>query len=107
MRGGGLYACGYAITFLYFEARTLVGEMSDSAGVQEFFRTQIAEFMLRFATDTIANMVKAFMWPVYLVQLHPMYGGIALGLAFLVFPRFLKKPIERWLFADTEEDHAS
>ena len=107
MRGGGLYAFGYALTFLYFEARTLVGEISESTGVQDFFRTQMAEFILRFATDTIANMVKAFMWPVYVVQLHPMYGGIALALAFILFPRFLKKPIEGWLFADTEEDHAS
>lgn len=84
--------------------RTVAGEISESSGVQEFFRTQIAEFMLRFATDTIANMVKAFMWPLYIIDLDPVYGGIGLGLAFLIFTRFLKKPIERWLFADSEQD---
>ena len=43
-------------------------------------------------------MIKAFMWPVYIVQLYRPFGPIALGLAFIVFPKYLKKPIEKWLF---------
>ena len=50
-------------------------------------------------------MVKAFIWPVYVIQIDPVYGGIALGLAFWLFPIYLKKPIERWIF-DSESDVA-
>ena len=58
---------------------------------------------MRFAGETIQNMVYAFMWPVYLVRLDPMWGGIILGLAFWLFPITLKKPIEAWLFRDEKE----
>ena len=36
------------------------------------------------------------------IRIDPVYGGIALGLAFWLFPIYLKKPIERWLFADDD-----
>lgn len=100
VRGGGLYAVGYALTFIYFETLTLAGEISGGSGVGDFFREQVAEFFMRFATDTIQNMVKSFIWPIYVIDIHPLYGGIALGLAFWLFPVYLKKPIEKWLFAD-------
>ena len=45
-------------------------------------------------------MVQAFIWPVYVIQLHPPYGMIGLVAAFILFPAFLKKPITRWLFPD-------
>lgn len=105
VRGGGLYALGYAVCFLYFEALTLADEITGSSGIGDFFREQIGEFFIRFAADTIQNMVKAFIWPVYVIQIDPVYGGIALGLAFWLFPIYLKKPIERWIF-DSESDVA-
>ena len=43
------------------------------------------------------------MWPVYVVQLAPPWGAIGLGLAFVGLTRFLKSPIERWLFGDRPE----
>lgn len=98
MRGGGLYAVGYIVCFVYFEIQMFLGEIVDSSGVVDFFRSQIAEFLFRFFTETIANMVKAFIWPVYVVGINPPYGPIALGLAFWLFPIYLEKPIERWLF---------
>lgn len=96
-----MYAVGYILTFLIFEARTIVEEISESSGVGEFLSNQLIGFVLRFATDSLANMIKAFMWPVYIVQLYPPYGPIALGLAFIVFPKYLKKPIEKWLFGES------
>ena len=33
---------------------------------------------------------------------HGNFGLIALVIAFIVFPRYLKKPIERWLFQDAD-----
>ncbi len=93
-----MYAVGYILTFLIFEMRTIVEEISESSGVGDFLSNQLIGFALRFATDSLANMIKAFMWPVYIVQLYPPFGPIALGLAFIVFPKYLKKPIEKWLF---------
>lgn len=100
VRGGGLYAVGYAVCFLWFEANTLAREISQASGVGDFVSQQITEFITRFTADTIGNMVKSFIWPVYVVELHAMWGGIALGLAFWLFPIYLKPPIERWLFDD-------
>ena len=98
VRGGGLYAVGYIVCFVYFEIQMFVGEVAESSGVVDFFRSQIGEMLFRFFTETIVNMVKAFIWPVYVVGINPPYGPIALGLAFWLFPKYLKKPIERWLF---------
>lgn len=103
VRGGGLYAVGYGLTFLYFEITSIFGDILESDSVGDFFRNQVFEFLVRFAGETIQNMVYAFMWPVYLVRLDPMWGGIILGLAFWLFPITLKKPIEAWLFRDEKE----
>lgn len=104
MRGGGLYAVGYALTFLYFEVISIFGDILESSSIEDFFRNQIFEFIVRFAGETIQNMVAAFMWPVYVVRLDPLWGGIALGLAFWLFPITLKKPIEAWLFSEEEAE---
>lgn len=102
VRGGGLYAVGYALTFIWFEVTTLIGEIAGAESVGSFFSDQLFEFFIRFASDSIGNMIKAFMWPVYVVQLHQPFGAIGLGLAFALFPKFVKPVIERWLFADDE-----
>ena len=83
---GGLYACGYAITFAYLEVRTVAGEISESASIGEFIQEQLVEFIFRFALDSLANLIQALMWPVYMVQYRPPVGAIALGIAFVVFP---------------------
>ncbi len=102
VRGGGLYACGYAVCFIWFEAKTLAGEIAQASGVGDFFSSQIVEFLTRFTADTIENMVNAFIWPVYVIELNAMWGGMALGLAFWLFPIYVKPHIERWLFDDDE-----
>ena len=55
VRGGGLYAVGYALTFVYLETRTIIGEVADSSGVGDFLSSQLTEFIFRFATESIAN----------------------------------------------------
>jgi hypothetical protein len=100
MRGGGLYAVGYILTFLLFEAQTIVEEISESTGLGDFLSEQLIGFVLRFATDSFVNMVRALIWPVYIVDLYPPYGVIALVIAFVAFPRYLKKPIEKLLFEE-------
>ena len=100
VRGGGLYAVGYALTFSYLELRAIGRELLEADGVIDFFTNQLFEFVFRFLSETIVNMIQAFMWPVFLIQLWQPYGAILLGLMFVLFPMVLKKPIERWLFGD-------
>lgn len=100
VRGGGLYAVGYALTFAYLEVRSLISEIIEAEGVLDFFTGQFIEFFIRFMSESIVNMIQAFMWPVSLIQAWQPFGAITLGLMFIVFPLVLKKPLERWLFGD-------
>ncbi len=102
VRGGGLYACGYAVTFLVLEIRSLAGDIFEADGLVDFFTEQLVESLFRFLGESLSNMISAFLWPVYLVQWNPPWGAIGLGLAFAVFDLILRKPIERWLDAGPE-----
>ncbi len=104
VRGGGLYACGYAITFVALEVTTVAGELAESDSIGSFLSEQLIEFIFRFATDSIVNLIKALMWPVYIVQWQPPFGAISLGVAYIVFARYLKKPITEWLFPEADEE---
>ena len=106
IRGGGLYACGFAATFIYLEVSTIASEFVGSSSISAFFSEQLIEFVFRFAIDSIVNTVRALMWPVYFVQWQPPLGAIGLGLAFFAFPKYLKPPITKWLFPDGEKEAA-
>lgn len=97
LRGGGLYALGFALAFVYFEAGSL---SDDILGIGSLFNGQALDFVIQLVIDSFTNTIKAFMWPVYVVALAPPWGAISLGLAFVGFTRYLKAPIERWLFGD-------
>jgi hypothetical protein len=103
VRGGGLYACGYAATFLVLEVRSLTGDVFESDGVVDFVTSQVFEFVFRFLSESFINMLLAFLWPLYVIQFRPPWGIIGLGLAFAVFDRFVRARVERWLSADTGE----
>jgi hypothetical protein len=97
LRGGGLYACGFAISFVIRE----IGSLADDVlGIGAIFSGQAIEFIVNFIVDSFMNTMYSFMWPVYVVQLALPWGAIGLGLAFFGFTSLLKKPIEGWLFAD-------
>jgi len=96
-RGGGLYAVGYAITFVYLEVRTILSELFEAEGIVDFLTNQLFELIFRFLGESISNMVAAFMWPVEIVQFWPPFGAIALGLVFVSFDKYLRNPVERWL----------
>jgi hypothetical protein len=104
VRGGGLYAVGWALTFAFLEIKTLIGEIFEAEGIVEFFTSQLIEFLLRFMGDSIGNMITAFIWPVEIVQWRPPLGAIALGAAFMLFPVYVKPHITAWLFPDGEPD---
>ena len=104
VRGGGLYAVGYALSFAYLEVRAIVSEIAEADGVVDFFTNQLIEFVFRFLSETFVNMIQAFMWPVYVIQSWQPYGLVLLVALFILFPMVLKKPIERWLFGSAAKD---
>ncbi len=99
VRGGGLYAVGFAVAFIVFE----VGSLADDVlGIGALFSGQAIEFLVDFFIDSLTNTVRALIWPVYIVQYAPPFGAIALGVAFWLFPAYVKPHIEAWLFDDNE-----
>jgi len=97
VRGGGLYALGFAVSFIVFEAGSL-GD--DIMGIGSLFNGQAFEFFIQFIVDSFKNTLKALLWPIFVVQLAPPWGAIGLGIAFFGFTKFLKAPIESWLIPD-------
>ena len=105
VRGGGLYAVGFAVAFLFFEIREAVLEdIPQFVAMSNILSSEIIGFGIQFLVDTMLNFVRALLWPMYVVTLWPPAGAFALAAAFILFPRYLKKPIERWLFADADID---
>ena len=97
LRGGGLYACGFAVTFIIYEVQSLA---DDVLGIGALFSGQAIDFIVNFIIDSFTNTIHAFMWPIHIVQFAPPWGAIGLGIAFVGFAKYLKPPIERWLFGD-------
>ena len=46
VRGGGLYAVGYIVTFLYFEVRTVIGEIAAAPCLADFLIDQFFRFVI-------------------------------------------------------------
>lgn len=99
VRGGGLYAVGFAATFLYLE---IIDLFDDVMGIGALFEGQVVDFIVDFFLDSLSNTIQSFMWPVNIVQWQPPWGAILLGVAFWLFPIYLKPHFERWLFDEEE-----
>ena len=95
MRGGGLYACGFAVTFLWLEAGSFIDDFKQ---IHLLFEGQVFDFVLNFIIDSFKNTIAAFMWPLSVFQLWQPFGAIALLAAYFAFPVLLKPRIEHWLF---------
>jgi hypothetical protein len=99
VRGGGLYAVGFAVSFLVFE----IGSLGDDIlGIGSLFNGQAIDFIVQLLLESLANTIKAFAWPAYVVLWAPPFGAIGLTLVYFGFAKYLKKPIERWLFPGEE-----
>ena len=101
VRGGGLYACGFAVTFAVLEAGSFIEDFKE---IGLLLDGQVIAFILNFIIDSFQNTLQAFIWPVNIVQLVPPYGAIGLGLAFWLFPTYVKKHVEDWLFDGEAEE---
>ena len=98
--GGGLYAVGYAVTFLYLEARTILEELIEADGPIDFLTNHLFEFIFRFMSDSIMNMVQAFIWFLPVIEFRPPFGIMTLGIGFYVFDIYLREPVARWLLGE-------
>lgn len=101
-RGGGLYACGFVLTFVYLEASMLIGEIMAATGFVDFFTEQLVELPLRFMSESLKNLISAFLWPVPLLEFSPPWGVAILAAIYLLFTYLVKEPLQQWLFHDEE-----
>ncbi len=101
-RGGGLYACGFVITFVWLEARMFIGDIIEAEGVGDFFGEQLFEIFFRYLGESIQNTISAFIWPLYFIELSPPWGLVGFVTMYVVFANFLKGPLEQWLFHDDD-----
>jgi len=99
VRGGGLYACGFAVTFLALEAGSFIDDFKE---IGLLLDGHVIDFVLNFVIDSFRNTLQAFAWPVNIVQFAAPWGAIGLGVAFWLFPIYAKPSIERWLFDGDE-----
>jgi len=105
-RGGGLYACGFVITFVYLEIRMFILDIFQAESVGDFFASQVSEMFFKYLGQSIENTVQAFIWPVHVIDMQPPWGLGVLAALYFLFPKFIKAPLERWLFDDADEGRA-
>ncbi len=103
-RGGGLYAVGFFVTFLWLEMTMFIDDVAEASGVGDFITSQLFELFIRYTIESLVNTLRAFLWPLYVLQFQPPIGLLLLGAAFLLFPRFVKPTLERWLFDQEQTD---
>lgn len=102
VRGGGLYAFGYVLTLAWLEVKMLYQDLADLFGPEELFTGSLvgglAKFVFQFFLDSLVNSIKSFAWPAWVIDVYPPWGLIVLVGMFMVFPKFIKPALERWLF---------
>ena len=101
-RGGGYYACGFVLTFIWLEITMFVEDIAAATGIADFFGEQLLEMLFRYLGESFLNTIRAFAWPVYIIQISPPWGIAAFVLMGVLFKNFLKEPIEQWLFHDAD-----
>jgi len=99
LRGGGAYAIGFGVTFLYLEINDILFDDIPTLFAMDLTSVDsLIGFVVSFIIDTLMNTLVAFVWPALLLSNGEIYGLVALVAIFTLFPRYLKKPIEHWLF---------
>ncbi len=95
-----MYACGFAVTFAALEAQSII---EDFKQIGLLFDGQVLAFVMNFIIDSFKNTISAFIWPATVAQFSPPWGAVGLGLAFILFPIYVKKHVEAWMFSDDDE----
>ncbi|NKB98098.1 MAG: hypothetical protein GKR90_06330 [Pseudomonadales bacterium] len=91
--GGGLYAFGYACSFVYLEVTTIfddvVSLLTEDQG--------LIGFIVELFTDSITNMVYSFIWFVPVISYEPPVGIAVLAGAYFLFERRFREPLAAWI----------
>jgi len=101
-RGGGLYACGFIVTFVFLEIKMFFVDILEAESVSGFFTEQATEIVFKYLGESIQNTISAFIWPVHFLEYRSPWGFVILAVMYLVFANFLKAPLEHWLFSDAD-----
>jgi hypothetical protein len=97
VRGGGLYALGFLVTFLFLEVRELLtDDIPTFLQLPDLYFGTVLALVIDFLIDTLRNTLLAFLWPVLLAGWQPPVGIISLLVAAMIFPRYIKQHIEDW-----------
>lgn len=97
-RGGGLYAVGFAVFFLYLEAVDIVfDDLPKLFAMNWLSLGDWFGFLIEFVVDTLANTVQDFIWPALAIAWQPPIGAILLAIGLTVFPRYCKAHVEQFL----------
>ena len=102
VRGGGLYAVGFAAAFVYLETIEIITDDIPGLFAINPLSSDLIEYIISFIVDTFMNFVTALMWPYFVATFATPWGAIGLGVAFVLFSRFLQPVVERWL--EREDD---
>jgi hypothetical protein len=105
-RGGGFYACGFVLTFIWLEITMFIEDIVEATGIADFFGEQLLEMLFRYLGESFVNTIKAFMWPVYIIQISPPWGVAVFVLMAVIFNKILKEPVEKWLFHEDDQPKA-
>jgi hypothetical protein len=73
-------------------------------GPIDFITDHLIEFVFRFMSDSIINMVEAFTWFVPVLSYRSPLGIILLGIGFYVFDIYLREPVGNWLLREETAD---
>ncbi len=99
LRGGGAYAMGFIVAFLYFELTDILfDDIPQLYAMNSIFSADLFGFVIEFIIDTLMNTLYAFIWPVFLLQWNGPIGIALVVAIFVLFPKFVQKPVENWLF---------
>ena len=106
VHGGGLYAFGYACSFVYLELTDLAEDIA-TLFADDF---NLISFVIEVFVDSIMNMVESFIWFVPIISYEPPVGLVFLGIAFFVFEKFFREPLGQWIgrhynAPDDNDDH--
>ena len=88
VRGGGFYGLGFVLVFVVLQVGALIDDVAEAESAEAFVRSQIFEFVFRYAGETIGILVQSFLWPLMFVDWIGVWGIPILIAGFLSFERW-------------------
>jgi len=71
------------------------GEILEAESIGGFFSGQLIELLLRFSLLSLQNTVNALIWLFCIINLSPVWGGLAIAGMYVLFAKSAKGPVEQ------------